>query len=61
MNRLKKEIYKEALKEKSYIYSAIIFQSGTAFSNKHKSTECSSFSILFQQTRENTAGKSRTF
>lgn len=42
MNRLKKEIYKEALKEKSYIYSAIIFHSSTAFSNKHKSTDCSS-------------------
>lgn len=47
MNRLEKEIYKEALQEKLHIYSAIILQSGTVFSNKHKSTQCSSIIQYF--------------
>lgn len=61
MNRLEKQIYKDVLQEKLRIYSAIMFQSGTFFPHKHKSTAHQSLSILFQQTRENPAGKSRIF
>lgn len=52
MNSLEKEIYKEALQEKLHIYSAAIFQSGTAFSNKHKSTQCSSIIQYFITTEQ---------